>query len=81
MAKAIEAGNITPNVEAAYLYYMGKEYNPIQNESQLGAIAKNLYDRYTSTGGGLTAARKADLFDANINNDELNYILDALGVK
>jgi hypothetical protein len=81
MMKAIDAGNVTPNVKDAYLYYMGNEYNPIQSVTQLGDLAKNLYDRYTSTGGGLTTARKADLMDANITNDELNYILDALGVK
>ncbi|MCQ2439444.1 MAG: hypothetical protein MJ074_06755 [Oscillospiraceae bacterium] len=56
--------------------------NP-QGGVTLGATASNLLNRYLSSGGGLTTARKQDLnnayMDGQITEAELNTILDRLG--
>ena len=81
---AVENGLVTDSIRNDYEYYVGTPYNPVSSVNQLSETARNLYNHYVATGGGLTDARKIDLamaFDeGRINNDELNYILDALGV-
>lgn len=84
--EAIKAGLDTPNVRAAYEYYMGVPYTAVTSPTQLGVVANNLYTHYSNPTSptGLTSARKGDLITAynngQITEDELNYILNYLGV-
>lgn len=76
-------GGKTPSAPGDDLTY-SQAMDSVSDSTQLGAVAKNLYDHYVTTGGGLTSARKGDLAAAynngQITNDELNYILNVLGV-
>lgn len=82
---AIESGTLTPNVLAAYEYYMGTPYeSEITDASQLGSTALTMYNnmvrRFTSANAPSFAddIQKA-LSAGRITEAEADFILRALG--